>query len=251
MARMLALWGTFSDAVPHTKRDSFFAFYWSNILDGERILICALRKKDLCRCGCRGFCTLGQVMRVISWSFNCLATGKFPGQRHDQTPFEHGSARQELAGKSLAGGLVGALVEMRADLLEIVGACGFKQWSNVDHPCFLCESSRAQLYEFPINMRAHQWVLRDASSYNHSVQQALMKREITTPAMLRTLADLLWFGPRSGGMPGLSLREAFPEIDLPAGTRLIETGPLQDIHRVSEVDLPATLTFLIRRVTMV
>ena len=52
--------GYFSDAVPHTKRDSFFAFYWNNMLEGvsKRHLICALRKADLCQCGCNGFCTI-------------------------------------------------------------------------------------------------------------------------------------------------------------------------------------------------
>ena len=33
-------------------------------------------------------------------------------------------------GAELAGGICGALVEMRADLLEFVGACGFKNWQN-------------------------------------------------------------------------------------------------------------------------
>ena len=35
--------GYFSDAVPHTNRDSFIAYYWSNTLTGERHLICSLR----------------------------------------------------------------------------------------------------------------------------------------------------------------------------------------------------------------
>eukprot|EP00969_Alexandrium_andersonii_P282409 12485172-Alexandrium_andersonii.AAC.1 len=51
--------GYFSDAVPHTKKDSFYAFFWSNMFSGTRYLICPLRKSDLCRCGCRGLCTFG------------------------------------------------------------------------------------------------------------------------------------------------------------------------------------------------
>eukprot|EP00959_Pyramimonas_sp_CCMP1952_P090131 1886784-Pyramimonas_sp.AAC.1 len=31
--------GIFSDAVPHTKTDGFFAHYWSNTLTGRRYLI--------------------------------------------------------------------------------------------------------------------------------------------------------------------------------------------------------------------
>eukprot|EP00969_Alexandrium_andersonii_P300533 13286691-Alexandrium_andersonii.AAC.1 len=67
--------GLFSDGVPFTNTDSFIAFYWSNMLTGGRYLICSLRKSDLCQCGCRGFCALGSVQRVIAWSFQCLALG--------------------------------------------------------------------------------------------------------------------------------------------------------------------------------
>ena len=79
--------GYFSDAVPHTKKDSFYAFYWSNLLTGTRYLICALRKSDLCKCGCRGLCTFGAVLRMIVWSFTALASGKYPACRHDGCPF--------------------------------------------------------------------------------------------------------------------------------------------------------------------
>jgi len=71
--------GYFSDAVPHTNRDSFFAFYWSSIFSRERFLICSLRKQDLCQCGCRGMCTLTAVMQTIAWSFNQLAGGDLSG----------------------------------------------------------------------------------------------------------------------------------------------------------------------------
>eukprot|EP00969_Alexandrium_andersonii_P151293 6689665-Alexandrium_andersonii.AAC.1 len=67
--------GYFSDAVPHTKKDSFIVFYWSCLLgDTKRHMICSVRKADLCKCGCKGFCTLGAILRMIAWSFNALAS---------------------------------------------------------------------------------------------------------------------------------------------------------------------------------
>eukprot|EP00969_Alexandrium_andersonii_P289998 12818260-Alexandrium_andersonii.AAC.1 len=51
-----------------------------------------------------------------------------------------------LRGLELAeGGYCGALCEMRADLLEFVGALGFKAWPNEAHPCFCCNSHRDTL----------------------------------------------------------------------------------------------------------
>ncbi len=35
--------GFFSDAVPHTKNDSFIIFYWSNTLTCKRYQICSVR----------------------------------------------------------------------------------------------------------------------------------------------------------------------------------------------------------------
>ncbi len=46
--------GYFSDAVPFTKSDSFISYYMSNVLTGERFMICSLRKSDVCKCSCAG-----------------------------------------------------------------------------------------------------------------------------------------------------------------------------------------------------
>eukprot|EP00969_Alexandrium_andersonii_P161011 7115508-Alexandrium_andersonii.AAC.1 len=58
--------GYFSDGAPHTKKDSFMAFYWSNVLTQKRHLITVLRKSDLCKCGCKGFCTTGGLLKAIA-----------------------------------------------------------------------------------------------------------------------------------------------------------------------------------------
>ena len=80
-------------------------------------------------------------MAVIAWSLNVLATGLFPDFAHDGTPFQH-EWRSLMRGFPLAEGLCGALVEMRADLLEFVSALGFRRWDNVLSPCFCCNSFR-------------------------------------------------------------------------------------------------------------
>ena len=131
--------GYFSDDVPHTKKDSFYTTYWSNALTGKRYLICSIRKTDLCKCGCKGQCTFGEVQRIIAWSFNILTTGQHPEFNHLGLPFPTEHMQWLRRSTDLAGGKRGALCEMRADLLEYVGACRFKQWSHVEHPCFCCD----------------------------------------------------------------------------------------------------------------
>eukprot|EP00959_Pyramimonas_sp_CCMP1952_P290382 6073741-Pyramimonas_sp.AAC.1 len=99
----------------------------------QRHTIATIRKADLCSCACRGMCTIGAIMSVVVWSLNVLASGVFPELAHDGTPF-HSEWRHNVRGFPLAEGLCGALVEMRADLLEFVSALGFRRWDNVLNP---------------------------------------------------------------------------------------------------------------------
>eukprot|EP00959_Pyramimonas_sp_CCMP1952_P018637 393695-Pyramimonas_sp.AAC.1 len=120
--------GFYSDAVPHTRSDSFIAYYLSNGLNGRRSLLCSLRKSDLCKCGCKGFCTLGQVTRALTWSFCALASGLYPATNHENGPLDH--SRCVLRGTEICSGWRGALCEVRADLLEITSSLGFRNWQN-------------------------------------------------------------------------------------------------------------------------
>eukprot|EP00959_Pyramimonas_sp_CCMP1952_P117901 2465415-Pyramimonas_sp.AAC.1 len=74
------------------------------------------------------------VMRIIVWSFNCLAKGLYPPEDHDQQPFANES-RFNLRGFDLtADKLCGALCEYRADLLEMIDSLGFTRWNSVRNP---------------------------------------------------------------------------------------------------------------------
>ena len=241
--------GYFSDAVPHTNRDSFIAFYWSSIISGERFLICSLRKQDLCRCGCKGFCTLRSVMSVISWSFNCLAAGTWPEVRHDGSGHSEGTDRFELRGNLLADGYCGAMCELRADLSEMVSALGFATpWAPgvPKHPCFLCDCPHNDLFNFPVDMNMNGvYPLRDAAEYNSLVAQAVTTVTIESQDLLDVVRGLLHYDGRvrDGPGPGLVLREAVDELDLPKHARLIEAHDLQDISRRDDLVAPVTLSF--------
>eukprot|EP00959_Pyramimonas_sp_CCMP1952_P019003 401527-Pyramimonas_sp.AAC.1 len=59
----------------------------SNGLSQTRTLLCVIKKSDLCQCGRHGFCSWGHIQRVLAWSFNALATGRWPGNNHVDEPF--------------------------------------------------------------------------------------------------------------------------------------------------------------------
>eukprot|EP00959_Pyramimonas_sp_CCMP1952_P097617 2040297-Pyramimonas_sp.AAC.1 len=135
--------GYYSDGVPYSKKDSFLTHYLSNHLSGKRHLLCTLKKTDMCKCGCAGFCTWGAVLRVLVWSMNVMALGKHPQNDHLGEPF--GDHRFDYRGFDLApSGVAGAVCEFRADLLELTTTLGLTKWSNPTNPCTCCTATKDQ-----------------------------------------------------------------------------------------------------------
>ncbi|CAK0831430.1 unnamed protein product [Prorocentrum cordatum] len=206
---------------------------------GIRYLICVIRKSDLCRCGCRGFCTLGTILRVIAWAFNVLAVGLYLLLDHEGKPFED-LVRANKHRFTIAEGWVGALTELRADLLEIFERIGVTRFSNVLNPCFQCSVHKSKLFDFPVSMEACQWVPRDETVYNLMMHRALVKRTVVNRAQLRRLMTCMHLDEELGG---LGLHTPFPELGLEKGYRLIEDGDLHDIHALRDAEVPIELTF--------
>eukprot|EP00959_Pyramimonas_sp_CCMP1952_P243250 5084637-Pyramimonas_sp.AAC.1 len=231
--------GYFSDGFPITKKDGCIAHYWSNSLTGVRYLICVIRKSDLCRCGCKGFCTHGTILRVIAWAFNVFATGLYPSHDHENKPFED-VVRANKYNFPIAENWVGALCELRADLLEIFERVGVKTFANVINPCFGRSAHKTQLYNFPVSMEAMEWVRRDEVAYNIMMHRSLVTRTVTTPQQLHRLMNCMSLDEDIGGY---GLHAPFPELDIQKGHRLIEDGQLHDIHALKDCELPIALTF--------
>eukprot|EP00969_Alexandrium_andersonii_P011182 485865-Alexandrium_andersonii.AAC.1 len=50
----------FTRSIGTGRQDSFVGFYTYNLLTGKRHVAGLLRRSELCRCGCRGWCSLYQ-----------------------------------------------------------------------------------------------------------------------------------------------------------------------------------------------
>ena len=71
------------DGISHTKVDNVLGITISSLVSGNRHLCVVLRKTILCRCGCRGWCTMREIWVFIHWPLVQLANGEFPSERHD------------------------------------------------------------------------------------------------------------------------------------------------------------------------
>ena len=82
--------------------------------------------------------TFDDIMTVLAWSFLCLAAGRFPVARHDDSAFHPRTdqLRSKSAGSEV--GLHGFLVECRGDWKMFKDVFRFPQFNENSGICWLC-----------------------------------------------------------------------------------------------------------------
>ena len=89
--------------------------------------------------------TLLTIFNVLGWSLDALSRGQFPKVDHNGTPFSntHYPDRYKMAGKPLAGGLVGAFGELRGDWKFLKETLFLKRnYMRSDFICHLCDATK-------------------------------------------------------------------------------------------------------------
>jgi hypothetical protein len=100
------------DAAPYSHTDSVIGWWMVNEVTASRFLFCTLRKKLLCKCGCKCWCTLYPIFRLIRWSLDAMASATWPSLRHDGCPWlPRDSARAGMARQPLGGSVRFTLCE--------------------------------------------------------------------------------------------------------------------------------------------
>ncbi len=134
------------NGVPFAQRDGLLGLWCCNLVSQARHLLLTLRKSQLCRCGCLTWCSLHTMWAFMAWSFQALANGQWPLQRHDGLPFgAEGTADEQRRSKAGLPLMKCALLHIKGYWAEIVHTFGFCGWSHVLHPCFCYWSTKDQL----------------------------------------------------------------------------------------------------------
>ena len=105
------------DGIAFQRTDGLLRFSVISLVTGISHLNVALRKSELCACGCKGWCTIFGVMLMLHWSFESLARGRWFQSRHDSTdwlPSDH--QRAARAGNPL--GFIALLLFTKEAILE-------------------------------------------------------------------------------------------------------------------------------------
>ena len=120
-------------------------FFVHTIISNRRHLVALLRKSELCRCGCRGWCTVYPIMLFLSWGFQAGKAGAKPARRHDETRWLQGDPRGACAGDAIRKFV---LLWLKGDLVEQTATVGLRGLNATFRPCTKCLTLRDNMHDY-------------------------------------------------------------------------------------------------------
>lgn len=231
------------DGVQATNKSNVLVVTVQNLCTGRRHLLALLQKAKMCKCGCRSWCTLWQLMQWLHWCFSCLAEGVFPNFRHNGDDWKRGDdLRRSMAGKNLH--FRACLCQIRCDWAEISGTLGFSSWASMK-PCFLCDCGLHTMLERlrECSAMSTPWPLRDMATYEATCSACEIIVQLTQPQWRRVLTAL-YNDRRKDGSRGLALMYDLPDLGLLENDRLTPSKTLPNPAELGSVtQWPVTVTF--------
>ena len=232
------------DALPYSITDSVIGFWILCLLTGRRFLVGLLRKRNACKCGCRGWCSFHTFWMLLRWSLEALREGFYPSLGPFDRPFTgvNNQQRQDLAGKPL---LKCACMYLKCDWSEHGTTGGFPSWQDGLRPCYDCNAFRGNWWTVQGCSRlALPWRCNGDDDY----EEACRRCEIDVVLDSR-LRDVVWshlrFDRRSDGPHGLALTDNIPGLPLRVDDRLEPSMTLPNVADLEGVLIPVGTTILV------
>ena len=230
------------DGVPTTKKDGLLGFWVYFLLSRrkKRHLVCCIRKSRMCKCGCRGWCTLFVIFSWLNWSFVAAAAGINPSRTWDEQMFTD-TIRLGTAGVELLYSL--AMVAIKGDWMEFCSTFAFSNWNTILSPCLACWCTKLNYLDHSVHHKdfTHEDYSNACESCEISVHVGKQQLDL-----LHAILHSLFYDRRPKGSHGRSLRFAIPGTQLRAGDRLEPTLTLPNVSMLDGFtadDLPVRLHF--------
>ena len=188
----------YMDGVSYSITDSVVAFWAYNLVTTRRHLICLARKKQVCKCGCRGRCTFWPILEWLRWSCQALHEGIYPHCRHDGHAWNASdTARSEVAGKPMP--MKACLLLVKGDWAEFCERLGFPSWSSSLRPCFCCAASSEELSSARgVTLDTAPWHINDDDDFEAACNRCDTQVVVDAP-LAKKLASLLRYDKRQAG----------------------------------------------------
>ena len=236
----------FVDGVAYSHVDTVIGYWVTNEVTQRRHLLCALRKKLLCQCGCRGWCTHFAVFSALHWGLAALAAGIFPASRHFGAEWVAGDEKRAArAGSGLTA--KAACIMIKGDWSEYAGTFGMPAWNDLLRPCYQCNCHPGSMYrQDRISMVSLPWRANQDDDYYDACSRCEIIDDLAA-ADHRLLRGVLRPDLRDSGSHGLALSIDIPHMGLQGGDRLEPSPELPDIGAFRSLsDFPHKVTFWCR-----
>ena len=216
------------DGVPFLKKDSVVGIFVYCPITGRRHLAVVLRKSHMCKCGCRGWCTLYAVHRFLQWDFQAMMAGTHPRHKPCGVAYvEADGVRFELAGTSLD--FLGAGIHIKGDLMEMCTSLALPGWRSNISPCLKCWCTRDNMHDFRgASPRGLPWPEVTNQDY-HDACTACEFWRLLTAQQHRAIRALLFYDKSEKGQKGRCLLSDVPALNLLQGDRLEPHAGMADI----------------------
>ena len=233
------------DGVPYSHTDGVIGWWLINLITGKRYLPAINRKRNLCQCGCRGWCTFWQYFMSLIWTLRSLARGELPDQRHDKKPWmvsDH--ARSLRAGTAIPKA---ACLYIKGDWMEFATTLGFPMWMDSLRPCYDCSAFGDNMFETSgTTLETIRWHLNGDEDYFAACERCEHEVRLQGPNDIATLERFLRYDKRTDGSRGRALTRdvQIRGVELRVGDRLEPSESLNDVGAlVSISEFPTTIMF--------
>ena len=227
------------DGVPYSHVDSVIGFWLIFMLTGARVCIGVLRKKLMCKCGCRGWCTLYPIFRWLAWSLKSIALGLFPELDDLAQKFTEESSRWVMRGRKMARR--GACLYIKGDWSEYANTLGFPAWNDIFRSCFECQACLDLYIAWGNTAEKLRWTENEDGDYFTACASCEIVIELTARAMKLIIKAGLHYDKKKGR--GRCLRSSIGELRLLEGDRLEPSISMPDVGDFEETALGSTVIF--------
>jgi hypothetical protein len=236
------------DGVPYSHTDGVIGFWIHFLITGKRYLIAVLRKRIICNCGCRGWCTLWHFMELMKWDLRCLARGRRSTGRHDGKPWKFSDRTREAQSDAIIEcDKICACLYIKGDWMEYATTMGFPTWMDNFRPCFDCNADKANMYQATgVTMAQLEWIINEDDDYFDACDRCEIIIPILIPRDLKSIEQFLRYDKRDRGSCGRALTQdlVVNTVQLLANDRLEPSDTLPDVGDLHLIQtFPANITF--------
>jgi hypothetical protein len=232
----------YMDGVPYSNTDGVLGVWLVNLVSSVRYLTLVLRKKSICQCGCRGWCSYFSVFLYLAWQIAALAEGRRPSKRHDGSDWKPSDKKRA----SLAGEIMtkGACIYIKGDWCEYAQTFAFPAWNDTLRPCFECVAFGIDMYCSAGNsIHGLRWRPNEDGDYEQACARCEIHVALTTESEKLPILQRLRYDKSDAGSHGRVLSQSLPTLNLEVGDRLEPSCTLPDVGDLENLALPAVIIF--------